>query len=116
MVTWFLPAQRLAPDPSSGPPRGGPPIANRPASKREGMNLLAQEVANESGDRLGLLQVGGVAGLVHGLDARAGKTSRELLRVRWRDDPVFLPPDEQGGRPHAMDPLLESLVRDRPEE
>src|SRR5262245_53125262 len=57
-----------------------------------------------------------MAGLIPRLDARSVETARELLGVRRRDDPVLLPPDEQGGSPHAMDPLLQPLVRDGPEK
>src|SRR5881296_1392786 len=78
--------------------------------------LLVQEGLDHAGCGLRLLQVGSVAGSLHDLDASLHQPAGELVRVRERDQPVVLPPDQQRGRLDAVDSLLQPLVGNRPDE
>src|SRR5215470_5428204 len=99
------------------------PGANResisPSGAREGgarSRLRAQEAADGLRHGGGLLQVRGVSRLLHRLHRGLRDVPRELLRVHRRHDAVLGAPDEERGRLHAVDALLEPFVGNGPDE
>ncbi len=60
--------------------------------------------------------MGSVPRPFHRLDLGPRDLPRELLGVDGWGDPILGAPDEQGGRLHAVDALLEALVRNGPDE
>src|SRR6266536_1427084 len=81
-----------------------------------GCPRLAEELAHQIRHRGGLLEMRRVSRPLHALDPGARDLPRELFRVDGWGNPILRAPDEQGGRLHAVDALLEALVRDGPDE
>src|SRR5690349_11551813 len=54
--------------------------------------------------------------LVDELDPRAGNSLGELLGVSRRDNAVGVAPDDERRRADAMNAVLESSIRDRPDK
>src|SRR5882724_8382752 len=81
-----------------------------------GRPRLAEKLAHQIRHRGGLLEMWRVSRPLHALDPGPRDLPRELLRVDGWGNPILRAPDQQGGRLHAVDALLQALVRDGPEE
>src|SRR5207302_6165262 len=73
--------------------------------------LLTQEVSDDAGHGVGLLEVRRVTGAVDRLDAGAGETPRELLGVDGRHQTILAAPALQARALDGVDALLRSPVR-----
>src|SRR5439155_11830091 len=78
--------------------------------------LRQQEDTDDSFYRVRLLKLRRVAGVVDHLDARAWNPACELFGIDGRHELVVGAPDHERGRFHAMDTLLQPLVRNWPDE
>ena len=75
-----------------------------------------QKIAHRLNDGFRLLEMWQVRCLVDEFDPRSGNSLGKLLRISRRDDAVRVAPDDERRRANAMNAVLESSIRDRPDK
>src|SRR5712671_3422449 len=75
-----------------------------------------QKITHHLNNSFRLLKMWQVRCLVDEFDARSGNSLGKLLGVSRRDDAVRVAPDDERRRANAMNAVLESSIRDRPDK